>query len=169
MAVKSRKPVRKKKTTPDQQLQRSVKQFKRLGPMPGDSEDWSDRAKRSIVANEILGFGSETAGQSEEAMDNYGPPLRAAFREFGLNPDNPHNWRALLKIFAAIHFGPTDTERKYLAYALKVHSLASQKKESAVQDTALHFKIAEGTVWNALRWAEKFELFRVPGGTKKDA
>jgi hypothetical protein len=168
MAKKAKKPANaKKKRTPSQKLDRMLERLRRFvkeeGPLPYDGVDWSDPVKRGAVANEVLSFGRETAGQSEDALDNYGVLLRRVFREAGMSPDNPHNWRFLIRMFAWVHFGPSDRERKYTAIASKVHALmaSGEKKYIAVTTTAKHFEVHEKTVWNALDWWKKnFGLFR---------
>jgi hypothetical protein len=85
MAKKSKKPAKAKRgPTPTQMLKRMTNTMRRIGPFPGDNEDWSDPVKRGAVANQVLSFGSKTAGQSEFALDNYGTLLERAFRAAGL-------------------------------------------------------------------------------------
>jgi hypothetical protein len=56
--------------------------------------DWTDKRVREICANVALTL----SDPPEDAA------LRAAFKETGLDPINPLDWRRLLGIFAAIHF-----------------------------------------------------------------
>jgi hypothetical protein len=158
------KPVKPKKRTPEQMLRRMIKAFhnKPIVDLLSNNEDWSDPVKRGATANEVLSFGASTAGQSEYALDDYGVMLRKVFDATGLNPDNPHNWQFILRMFAYIHFGPTDKEIKYIEIAMKVHALipVERKRNLAVAAAAKHFSISTKTVWNALAWAENFEHCR---------
>jgi hypothetical protein len=137
MAKKVKKPAKaKKKETPAQVLKRMTRSFQDLKNTKDfvlhNSEDWSDPVRRGTVANEVLSFGPETADQSDFALGNYGFMLRRAFRATGMNPDNPYSWHFLIRMFAFIHFGPTDKENKYAAMAMKVRSLiASGEKNIA--------------------------------------
>jgi hypothetical protein len=164
MVKKSKKKSKKKPTraprkrTSSHELKRTFERFKNhlKNADPRDNEDWSDPVKRGAAANEVLSFGSETAGQSESSIDNYGAPLRKAFQAIGLNPDNPHNWRVLLRIFAIFHFDRSEKDRDRVMIVTLVQALMSHgdKKYIAVERVAKMVDVDNKTVWNALKWAK---------------
>jgi hypothetical protein len=145
-----------RKRTSSHELKRTFERIKDQLKDPRDNEDWSDPVKRGAAANEVLSFGSETAAQSEGSIDNYGEPLRKAFQAIGLNPDNPHNWRVLLRIFAAFHFDRSEKDWDRVAIVTLVQRLMSRgdKKYIAVERAAEMVDVDNKTVWNALKWAK---------------
>jgi hypothetical protein len=60
--------------------------------------DWTDEGVRGAHANAALSLSAADAS------------LRAAFKEAGLDPADPWNWRGLIKLLAEIHF-PTIAPR----------------------------------------------------------
>jgi hypothetical protein len=56
--------------------------------------DWSNRRFREVAANMALNLSEKESDAS----------LRKAFKEFGLNPINPLDWRSLLNHLAQIQF-----------------------------------------------------------------
>jgi hypothetical protein len=161
MAKKLKKPAKaKKQRTPVQKLKRMLAGMQQLvekeGGFPYDDVDWSDPIKRGAVANEVLSFGSETAGQPEGALDNYGVMLRRAFSASGLNPNNPHNWQFLIRVFAFIHFGPTPTEQRYVEIASEFRKAAKDRlRKNAIADVAEQFSVTERTVYEAIAWTNQ--------------
>lgn len=162
MVKKSKMPVKaRKKRTSSQNLKREFERLKnhskKNGWLLSDNEDWSDPIKRGSAANEVLSFGRETAGQAEGALDNYGAPLRKAFRAAGLKPDNPQSWRVLLRIFASFHFALSDKDQERAQIAMTIHTMMARgdKKYVAVENLAKHLGKDEKTIWNALKWWAK--------------
>jgi hypothetical protein len=60
-------------------------------PLP----DWSDIVQRAAAANFALPLRKDPTDVA----------IKRSFEVFGLDPDNPHNWRTLLNHFAEAHFG----------------------------------------------------------------
>lgn len=72
----------------------------------------SRRAKRAAENDERMKELSTTLGRARAAViattlsAEFDQSLRKAFDAFGLNPDDPRNWTAMLRSFARVHFGP---------------------------------------------------------------
>lgn len=93
----------RKKTVPDRLLERfkshalirgytnTLMDFASIAP---STNDWSNPKIRADGANAAL------------ALSDDDGPLRKAFDKAALNPADPFDWAALLRMFAAAHFGP---------------------------------------------------------------
>jgi len=89
--ARSRKTLKKRAREAFERIRLRPDLRKLLG---NQASDWSDKQVRDTCAGLALTLAE---GPKDEA-------LRVAFKETGLDPSNPFDWRRLLDTFADIHF-----------------------------------------------------------------
>jgi hypothetical protein len=117
----------KKQKTPSSQLA-FWKDVAKSNPfrMP---RDWSNEAEWGTCAKDALNLDSDSPGS-----EKWNAPVRKAFKDFGLDPNNPYDWRHLLTLYVHSHRGrgrPAEWDSESLCALLRAISKVREKRPNA--------------------------------------